>query len=137
MEPNCLHVYDRLQDLLGEWIVKSKGHKDTYRVGYMFPLRVTEQLDWWPEKHVRERKWVYVQNSFKVLPSSPVIRRIPHSIVPVQVTIGEARMSCQQLWMKEALELLIWRTNRPSISLADSTLSVCSANSSDDSSSSE
>ncbi|CAN6478170.1 unnamed protein product [Victoria cruziana] len=97
-------------DLLGEWIVKSKGHKDTYRVGYMFPLRVTEQLDWWPEKHVRERKWV---------------------------TIGEARMSCQQLWMKEALELLIWRTNRPSISLADSTLSVCSANSSDDSSSSE
>ncbi|XP_031492075.1 nudix hydrolase 17, mitochondrial-like [Nymphaea colorata] len=97
-------------DLLGEWIFKSKSHKDTYRVGYMFPLHVTEQLDWWPEKNVRERKWV---------------------------TVGEARVSCEYMWMREALELLIRRTNRPLKTPADSALSVYSTNSSDDSSSSE
>ncbi|KAF3786862.1 Diphosphoinositol polyphosphate phosphohydrolase 2 [Nymphaea thermarum] len=127
-------------DLLGEWIFKSKSHKDTYRVGYMFPLHVTEQLDWWPEKNVRERKWVCL----KIFEIATIFSSCTKKAITElccnwfwQVTVGEARASCQYLWMREALELLIRRTTRPLKSPADSALSVYSPNSSDDSSSSE
>lgn len=49
------------QDELGKWNFLSKRH-GTFYEGYMFPLLVTEQLDLWPEKHVRQRIWV--SNSF-------------------------------------------------------------------------
>lgn len=42
---------------LGKWCFKSKGN-DAYYEGHMFPLFVTEQLDQWPEKDIRERHWV-------------------------------------------------------------------------------
>ncbi|KAL8476365.1 hypothetical protein ACS0TY_028878 [Phlomoides rotata] len=66
---------------LGKWSFKSKSRGSCYE-GHMFPLLVTEQLESWPEKHIRQRKWVSVR---------------------------EARMECQHLWMKEALELLLHR----------------------------
>ncbi|KAG2710801.1 hypothetical protein I3843_04G045900 [Carya illinoinensis] len=70
-----------VQRELGKWNFKSKTH-DTYYEGYMFPLLVEEQLDFWPEKDVRQRKWMTVQ---------------------------EAREVCQYLWMKEALDKLVNR----------------------------
>uniref|UniRef100_A0A2P2KDF4 Uncharacterized protein MANES_02G077800 n=1 Tax=Rhizophora mucronata TaxID=61149 RepID=A0A2P2KDF4_RHIMU len=42
---------------LGKWRFRSKSD-DTYHEGYMFPLLVQEQLDFWPEKNVRQRIWV-------------------------------------------------------------------------------
>ena len=66
---------------LGKWSFKSKSH-DTYYIGYMFPLHVQEQLDFWPEKNLRQRIWMSVQ---------------------------EAREVCQHGWMKEALDRLVSR----------------------------
>lgn len=66
---------------LGKWNFKSKTSETSYE-GHMFPLLVTEQLEFWPEKDVRQRLWV---------------------------SVGEARKVCQYWWMKEALELLVTR----------------------------
>ncbi|KAF5480027.1 hypothetical protein F2P56_000802 [Juglans regia] len=70
-----------LERELGKWSFKSKSH-DTHYEGYMFPLLVEEQLDFWPEKDVRQRKWMSVQ---------------------------EAKEVCQYIWMKEALEKFVSR----------------------------
>lgn len=51
---------------LGKWSFISKSH-GTYYEGYMFPLLVKEQLDFWPEKHVRRRIWVCYFNSFLLI----------------------------------------------------------------------
>lgn len=66
---------------LGRWSFKSKS-QGTFHEGYMFPLLVKEQLDLWPEKNVRQRKWM---------------------------SIEEAREECQYWWMKEALDILVNR----------------------------
>ena len=46
-----------VQGKLGKWSFKSKTH-DTFYEGYMFPLLVQEQLEFWPEQNVRQRIWV-------------------------------------------------------------------------------
>lgn len=46
-----------VQGKLGKWSFKSKTH-DTFYEGYMFPLLVQEQLEFWPEQKVRQRVWV-------------------------------------------------------------------------------
>ncbi|KAF6150822.1 hypothetical protein GIB67_020905 [Kingdonia uniflora] len=66
---------------LGKWSFRSKRY-DTIYEGYMFPLLVKEQLDSWPEKNVRSRRWM---------------------------TVSEARDICQNWWMKEALDVLVHR----------------------------
>ncbi|XP_061374667.1 nudix hydrolase 18, mitochondrial-like [Gastrolobium bilobum] len=66
---------------LGKWSFKSKSH-DTFYEGYMFPLLVQEQLEFWPEHNVRRRIWM---------------------------SVSEAREVCQHWWMKEALERLVNR----------------------------
>ncbi|KAK9277477.1 hypothetical protein L1049_007021 [Liquidambar formosana] len=68
---------------LGRWNFRSKRHGSFYE-GYMFPLLVEEQLDLWPEKNVRRRIWM---------------------------TVNEAREVCQHWWMKEALDRLVDRLN--------------------------
>ncbi|KAL6001358.1 hypothetical protein ACLOJK_007092 [Asimina triloba] len=72
-----------VQDILGRWSFMSKRY-GTYYEGYVFPLRVTELLDRWPEENVRGRRWV---------------------------TVAEARECCQQWWMIEALERLNRQTS--------------------------
>ncbi|CAN6706330.1 unnamed protein product [Malus baccata var. baccata] len=66
---------------LGNWSFDSKSH-DSYKEGYMFPLLVQEQLDFWPEKNLRQRIWMSVE---------------------------EAREVCQHWWMNEALDRLVNR----------------------------
>ncbi|OIV95719.1 hypothetical protein TanjilG_01513 [Lupinus angustifolius] len=66
---------------LGKWSFKSKTH-DTFYEGYMFPLLVQEQLEFWPEHNVRQRTWM---------------------------SVSEAREACQRWWMKEALDRLVNR----------------------------
>uniref|UniRef100_A0A2P2KDF6 Uncharacterized protein MANES_02G077800 n=1 Tax=Rhizophora mucronata TaxID=61149 RepID=A0A2P2KDF6_RHIMU len=66
---------------LGKWRFRSKSD-DTYHEGYMFPLLVQEQLDFWPEKNVRQRIWM---------------------------SVAEAKEACQHWWMKEALDVLVNR----------------------------
>ncbi|KAK6927828.1 NUDIX hydrolase domain, partial [Dillenia turbinata] len=66
---------------LGKWFFKSKTHDSDYE-GYLFPLLVEEQLDFWPEMNVRQRKWMSVK---------------------------EAREVCLHWWMKEALDILVLR----------------------------
>lgn len=66
---------------LGKWNFESKNNDTSYE-GHMFPLLVKEQLDFWPEKDVRQRIWVSVR---------------------------EARKVCQYWWMKEALEVFVDR----------------------------
>ncbi|TKY69246.1 Nudix hydrolase 17 [Spatholobus suberectus] len=66
---------------LGQWSFISKRHGTSYE-GRMFPLLVKEQLDSWPEKDVRRRIWM---------------------------NVDEAREACQHWWMKEALDILVER----------------------------
>lgn len=42
---------------LGKWSFKSKTY-DTLYDGYMFPLLVQEQMEFWPEQNLRQRTWV-------------------------------------------------------------------------------
>ncbi|GMH23364.1 hypothetical protein Nepgr_025207 [Nepenthes gracilis] len=70
-----------VQCMLGTWCFKSKS-REAFRDGYMFLLLVEEQLDHWPEKNTRQRRWV---------------------------KIAEARELCPYLWMKEALDQLVQR----------------------------
>ncbi|XP_050231086.1 nudix hydrolase 18, mitochondrial [Mercurialis annua] len=74
-------VLGNVQDELGKWNFLSKRH-GTFYEGYMFPLLVTEQLDFWPESHVRQRIWL---------------------------PVAEARDACRHWWMKEALDILVRR----------------------------
>ena len=73
-----------LQDILGKWKYKSKRYGTLYE-GFMFPLKVSEELEFWPEMEARKRKWV---------------------------TIAEAREGCRDSWMREALEVLIPRLSQ-------------------------
>lgn len=77
-------VIGLLEDKLGEWVFKSKS-QDKYHQGSMFPLLVTEELNDWPEKNVRQRIWM---------------------------TVNEAREVCAHSWMREALEVFVHRFRR-------------------------
>ncbi|CAK9137921.1 unnamed protein product [Ilex paraguariensis] len=66
---------------LGTWSFKSKS-QGTFHEGHMFAFFVTDELDVWPEKNVRQRLWM---------------------------TVKEAREACVHLWMKEALDVLVDR----------------------------
>ncbi|GER54158.1 nudix hydrolase homolog 18 [Striga asiatica] len=72
-------VIGLLGEKLGEWRFKSKS-QEKYHEGSMFPLLVTEELDTWPEKNVRRRVWMKV---------------------------NEAKETCAHSWMKEALEVFV------------------------------
>ncbi|KAG8388149.1 hypothetical protein BUALT_Bualt02G0095900 [Buddleja alternifolia] len=72
-------VIGLLGEKLGDWIFKSKS-QEKFHEGSMFPLLVTEELDVWPEKDVRQRVWM---------------------------TVNEAREACAHSWMKEALEAFV------------------------------
>ncbi|RDY04023.1 Nudix hydrolase 18, mitochondrial [Mucuna pruriens] len=74
-------VRGTVEGKLGKWSFKSKTH-DTFYEGYMFPLLVQEQLEFWPEQNLRQRIWM---------------------------SVSEAREVCQHWWMKEALERLVNR----------------------------
>ncbi|BAF09952.1 nudix hydrolase 21, chloroplastic [Oryza sativa Japonica Group] len=66
---------------LGCWYYKSRRYDTTYE-GFMFPLRVTDELLQWPEMSSRKRTWATVQ---------------------------QAMDGCQHGWMREALERLVSR----------------------------
>ncbi|CAO1947424.1 unnamed protein product [Urochloa humidicola] len=61
---------------LGRWCYRSRSYDATYE-GFVLPLRVTAELDRWPEMGARRREWV-----------SP----------------AEAIERCQHAWMREALQ---------------------------------
>ncbi|KAK9063284.1 hypothetical protein SSX86_017154 [Deinandra increscens subsp. villosa] len=63
------------------WSFKSKS-QGIYHEGHMFPMLVAEQLEFWPEKNLRQRVWMKVE---------------------------EAREVCQSWWMKEALDVFVER----------------------------
>lgn len=65
MQTNCsfFFILMLVQGKLGKWSFKSKTH-DTLYDGYMFPLLVQDQLEFWPEQNVRQRTWVS-NNLFK------------------------------------------------------------------------
>lgn len=86
-----------LGEKLGEWVFKSKS-QDKHHQGSMFPLLVTEELDVWPEKNVRQRVWM---------------------------NVDEARQACSQSWMKEALDAFVCHLTYLQ-TIADEPLTLCS-----------
>ncbi|KAL5224195.1 hypothetical protein ABZP36_010834 [Zizania latifolia] len=62
---------------LGRWCYRSRRYDATYE-GFMFPLRVTDELERWPEMAARRRSWVSTRDAMD---------RCPH------------------WWMREALQL--------------------------------
>ncbi|ONI09399.1 hypothetical protein PRUPE_5G235900 [Prunus persica] len=78
-------VVGHLGSRLGMWRYKSKSHGLIHE-GYMFPLLVQQQLDFWPEQSARKRQWM---------------------------SVAEAREACQNWWMREALEKLVCRQMHP------------------------
>ncbi|KAI4341529.1 hypothetical protein MLD38_026242 [Melastoma candidum] len=77
-------VVGTLEDKLGKWMYKSKSNGSDHD-GYMFSLHVHEQLESWPEKDLRKRRWV---------------------------TAAEAKEACPHGWMKEALDELVYRLKK-------------------------
>ncbi|OMO98175.1 hypothetical protein CCACVL1_04313 [Corchorus capsularis] len=77
-------VLGNIEGKLGKWCYKSK-RQSIFHEGHMFPLLVKQELDRWPEKNIRERKWV---------------------------TVSKAKQECPHLWMREALEELVRRHMR-------------------------
>lgn len=83
-------VKGTIEGSLGSWDFLSTRHQkdrnvEGWRKGYMFVLAVTEQLDSWPEKDARQRKWV---------------------------TVKEAREQCKLDWMRLALDKFVeYRSN--------------------------
>ncbi|CAN8293419.1 unnamed protein product [Cochlearia groenlandica] len=74
-------VIGNVEIQLGKWEFLSKS-RGTFYEGLMFPLLVKEELEIWPEQHLRRRMWMKVD---------------------------EAREACRDLWMKEALDVLVHR----------------------------
>ncbi|OAY29292.1 nudix hydrolase 17, mitochondrial [Manihot esculenta] len=91
-------VLGHVEDELGKWNFLSKRY-GTFYEGYMFPLLVTEQLDLWPEKHVRQRIWMSVE---------------------------EAKDACRHWWMKEALDILVGRLTSAQQQKEDNDVLSCS-----------
>ncbi|XP_006655976.1 nudix hydrolase 21, chloroplastic-like [Oryza brachyantha] len=71
---------------LGRWCYRSRRYDATYE-GFVFPLRVTDELERWPEMAARRRCWVSPQ---------------------------EAMDRCPHWWMREALQLFADRFRLPS-----------------------
>ncbi|CAA3027024.1 nudix hydrolase 18, mitochondrial-like [Olea europaea subsp. europaea] len=92
-------VLGDVESELGEWSFKSNNNGNCYE-GHMFPLLVKEQLEFWPEKEVRQRIWVSVR---------------------------EARKVCHYWWMKEALELLVSRLTSRGQGVVDAKMESCSS----------
>lgn len=80
-----------VQEKLGPWHYKSKRSCIMHE-SYMFPLLVQKELDCWPEKNIRKRRWV---------------------------SINEAREVCHNWWMREALEELLTKSKSPSTKLGN------------------
>ncbi|XP_022725990.1 nudix hydrolase 4-like [Durio zibethinus] len=78
-------VRGNIECKLGTWSYKSK-RQSIFHEGHMFSLLVEQELDYWPEKNIRERKWV---------------------------TVSKAREECPHFWMREALEQLVRRHTQP------------------------
>ncbi|KAI4347287.1 hypothetical protein L6164_008109 [Bauhinia variegata] len=74
-------VVGNVERSLGKWQYKSK-RQNIIHEGYMFPLLVTKQLEDWPEKNIRKRRWI---------------------------SVAEAKEICPHSWMKEALDVLVGR----------------------------
>ncbi|KAJ4713566.1 Nudix hydrolase mitochondrial-like [Melia azedarach] len=72
-------VIGKVEFGLGKWLYKSKSRPIIHEA-YMFPLLVKKQLDLWPEKSFRKRRWM---------------------------TVTEAKEACPHWWMKEALDELV------------------------------
>ncbi|KAJ4845842.1 Nudix hydrolase 17, mitochondrial [Turnera subulata] len=90
-------VLGHVESALGKWDFLSKRY-GTFYEGYMFPLLVTEQLEFWPEKDVRRRIWM---------------------------PVAEAREVCRHWWMKEALDILVERQMSIQQQDQDELLSCC------------
>ncbi|CAA2973415.1 nudix hydrolase 18, mitochondrial-like [Olea europaea subsp. europaea] len=83
---------------LGKWCFQSNNNGNCYE-GRMFPLLVKEQLEFWPEKDVRQRIWISVR---------------------------EARKVCHYWWMKEALEKLVSRLTSHGQGVVEAKTESCS-----------
>ncbi|XP_010476561.1 PREDICTED: nudix hydrolase 18, mitochondrial [Camelina sativa] len=79
-------VVGNVERQLGKWDFLSKS-RGTFYEGLMFPMLVKEELELWPEQHLRQRTWMKVD---------------------------EAREACRDWWMKEALDVLVQRLSSPS-----------------------
>ncbi|KAE9597476.1 hypothetical protein Lal_00029850 [Lupinus albus] len=76
-------VVGSIESKLGKWLYKSK-RQDSLHEGYMFSLLVKKQLENWPEKNIRNRRWM---------------------------SVAEAKEVCPYTWMKEALDVLVSKQN--------------------------
>ncbi|XP_062151742.1 nudix hydrolase 13, mitochondrial-like isoform X2 [Alnus glutinosa] len=59
------------ENLLGIWEFRSKSKQDICSLkggckGYMFALEVTEELETWPEQNNRYRKWLKIEDAFRL-----------------------------------------------------------------------
>lgn len=73
------------EEPLGDWEFRSKSSQNSCSVGggcrgFMFALEVTEELDYWPEQDIYDRKWLTIDEAFKF---------------------------CRYDWMREALKRLL------------------------------
>ncbi|KAI4374472.1 hypothetical protein MLD38_012462 [Melastoma candidum] len=80
-------VVGTLKDNLGEWCYKSKSSSSRHD-GHMFSLHVDEQLDSWPEKDLRKRRWIS------------------------KLTTSRIWELCPNGWMREALDKLVDRLTK-------------------------
>uniref|UniRef100_K3YZ23 Nudix hydrolase domain-containing protein n=3 Tax=Setaria TaxID=4554 RepID=K3YZ23_SETIT len=70
------------EPMLGFWHYQSRRYADQTYEGFMFPLRVADELHQWPEMASRKRTWA---------------------------TVNQVMDGCPHWWMREALEKLVAR----------------------------
>ncbi|CAL5019434.1 unnamed protein product [Urochloa decumbens] len=70
------------EPVLGFWHYQSRRYVDQTYEGFMFPLRVADELHQWPEMASRKRTWA---------------------------TVNQVMDGCPHWWMREALEKLVAR----------------------------
>ncbi|XP_048323600.2 nudix hydrolase 13, mitochondrial [Ziziphus jujuba] len=56
---------------LGYWVFRSKSRQNSCSLeggckGYMYSLQVTEELDSWPEQTNHDRKWLTIEEAFRL-----------------------------------------------------------------------
>lgn len=105
-----LFLHLLLQDTaLGVWEFRSKSTQKACSLegtckGYMFALEVTEELDCYPEKDSRDRKWVSIWSQTTYCDHLHHLTNSMFPFFPLKVPVGEAYKLCRYDWMRKALD---------------------------------
>lgn len=116
------------QEELGVWEFRSKSKQNICSLegtcrGYMFALKVTDQLESWPEHGTHHRRWVCNQMPPTLISLSVQAKWLTCHLLNFlslgQVGVNEAHKLCRYEWMRDALNAFRLRlqSTKPAVTL--------------------